>query len=127
MTEPKLISAFEIVLSEEQLEDLGRFTALFSQIDAMLFQIIAGVSKTPPKNLMALIEGTTSGQRLKMLRRLGKEMADQSAKRKVKDACSSFGKLIDKRNHIMHGLWSLQWDIAKRSTAGFSTMEKAST
>jgi hypothetical protein len=125
MTNPSQpISAYEIVLSEEQLEDLGRFTALFSQIDAMLFQIIAGASKTNTKSLMALIEGTTSGQRLSMLRRLANDMEDEGIQRKAKSVCAAFGGLTDKRNHLLHGIWGLQWNFEKNTLKPACTYER---
>lgn len=110
---PEPLSAFEIVLSDEQLEDLGRFTALFSQIDSMMFQIISLATKTRTQDLMALIEGTTSGQRLAMLRRLAENMEDKQARAKAEGVCSGLAALNDKRNHILHGVWGLLWNTEK--------------
>lgn len=108
-TEP----AFEIVLSEEQLEHLGRFTAIVSQIDSMMFQAISLAGKIQTQNLMALIEGTTGGQRLAMLRRLAQNMPQDAARSKADDVCSGLSGLNDKRNHILHGTWGLNWDTEK--------------
>ena len=105
--------AFEIVLSEEQLEDLGRFTAIFSQIDFMMFQVIAHAARLQAKDLMALIEGTTTGQRLAMLRRLAKHMPDPDLRKKAEDVCSGLAGLNDHRNHILHGVWGLEWDTER--------------
>jgi hypothetical protein len=110
---PQIITAFLIVLSEEQLEDLGKFTAIFSQIDHMMFQIVGLASKTRGKNLLALIEGTTAGQRLAMLRRLADQMIDPDLRKKAKDVCGGLAALNEKRNHILHGVWGLEWDTKK--------------
>lgn len=112
MTNPTA-PAFEIVLSEEQLQNLGRFTAIWSQIDHMLFQVLAITSRIQPKSLLALIEGTTTGQRLNMLRRLIPEMQSKAAQEKAGNVCTALGSLIDKRNHLLHGVWGLRWDLKK--------------
>jgi len=106
-TEP----AFMIVLSEEELEDLGKFTAIISQIDFMMFQVIANASKIRPQDLMALIEGTTTGQRLSMLRRLAENMQNDPIRKKAEELCRGLAALNDKRNHILHGVWGLNWDF----------------
>ena len=110
-TEP----AFEIVLSDEQLEDLGRFTAIWSQIDHMLFQAISISGRTTPQSLLALIEGTTTGQRLGMLRRLIPQMQTKAMRDGAENVCSGLGALIDKRNHILHGVWGLHWNLEKET------------
>ena len=109
MTE-QLVTAFEIVLSEEQLEQLGTFTAIFSQIDMMMFQILSSISKTETHQLRALIDSTTTGQRLGMLRRLTVTMPEGEIRKKAEDVCSGLDALNGKRNHILHGVWGLQWN-----------------
>lgn len=120
-TEP----AFELVLSDIQLENLGRFTAIWSQVDHMLFQAINLTVGIQGIGLLALIEGTTTGQRLAMLRRLIPQMKTEEAKSKAEDACSALGRLLDKRNHIMHGVWGLNWDTATDKLHPACAYEKA--
>jgi len=118
------VPAFQVVLSAEQLEDLGRFTAVFSQIDFMMFQIIGLAGKIASPDLMALIEGTTAGQRLAMLRRLAERMPDPDLRKKAKDVCDGLAAINGKRNHILHGVWGLHWDTKKDKLTPACAYEK---
>lgn len=47
-----------------------------------------------------------------MLRRLIPQIETEEAKSKAEEACSALGGLLDKRNHIMHGVWGLNWNTS---------------
>jgi hypothetical protein len=110
-TEP----AFEIVLDDVELENLGLFIATISQIDHIIYRLIGAVSGTRELKLLALIEGSQLGQRIAILRRLAGQIPDKETSSKIKELCSTAGSLAEKRNHILHGVWGLQYDPERHS------------
>jgi hypothetical protein len=104
-TPPLLI----IPLSNTELLELGTFTAIWGQLDFLLLITHASLAKTTPDAALVTIENLTTGQRVGLvskLCRLGKENAIKKAIRKTLD---ENGGLIDERNHVIHGLWGIEW------------------
>jgi hypothetical protein len=121
---PPSLTAYEIVLSEEQFENLGRFTAIFSQIDFAMVTVLARAANLPSPRLRALIDGTTAGQRVGMLRKLAKQMPDPNLRLKAEGVCKALTRINDTRNHILHGVWGLWWNFDKDTLKPACAYEK---
>ncbi|MDF1608411.1 hypothetical protein PZ897_09505 [Hoeflea sp. YIM 152468] len=98
-----------IPLSNDELLELGTFTAIWSQIDWILLTGISLVTKTEFAHIHSLMETTTTGPRLSALRKLCQKNPN-TANTAIKKLCIDNSGLIEDRNHIIHGLWSVKWD-----------------
>ena len=97
---------YEIPLTDAMLVELGRFTATFSQVDFLLNEAIGLITKTPWWAMALMLESATTGPKLNMLRKCLSDIADKESKRLAKDACDRMQRLIEKRNHVVHGMWA---------------------
>jgi hypothetical protein len=99
---------YEIPLTDDELRELGRFTAVFSQVDYLLNEAISALTKTPWWAMSLMLESATTGPKVNMLKKILPEIRDKEAKRLASDAYDRLVKLIDKRNHVIHGMWARQ-------------------
>src|SRR5437763_515993 len=111
------IPHFKISLSEEELADLGRLSAAWSQVDFMLAVLIAFVTATELKSMFLFLESATTGVRLAMLRKIAKDIPHEEGKVNAKRICERLGKLIERRNHVVHGMWGYHHENQKLSAA----------
>lgn len=109
-TPPELL----IPLSNDELRELGTFSAIWSQIDTIMLWLIAHLAKSDMGTVNVLMDGTTTGPRVNKLSRLCSD-ADP-AQVALKTLLSDNGGLIEDRNHIVHGVWAIQWDVTSGET-----------
>lgn len=106
---------YEIPLNEQQLSDLGRFTAICSQIDSLLGEAIGLHTKTPWWAMVLMLDNTTTGGRVNLLRKIIPDVPDKAARSLTKDICDRMGSVLETRNQIIHGLWARQTISAQKS------------
>jgi hypothetical protein len=98
-----------IPLSNSELVELGTFTAIWSQIDWILKEIIGHLGRIEPFALVLLSENMTTGPRVNLITRLCQDESDEIMQA-LKKLCDDNGGLIDSRNHVVHGLWGVHWE-----------------
>ncbi|MCA6109615.1 hypothetical protein [Bradyrhizobium cenepequi] len=96
---------FRISLSEAELTDLGRFYAVWSQIDCLLCVLVSRIFNVESGIGAAFMDAMTTGARLDLLRRNLDDIKDKSVFEKAKKLCNSLASLVDQRNHATHGMW----------------------
>jgi hypothetical protein len=104
-----------IPLSRAELQELGTFTAIWSQIDWIVLIMIAHFTKAEIGAVQFMLETATTGPRINMLKRLCQEDVTD-AKIAVRKLCDDNSGLIEDRNHIIHGLWAIEWDYSTGTT-----------
>lgn len=103
-------------LNDEELRELGTFTALWSQIDWMLFLTISRLTGTDLAHLHLMTENMTTGPRVNLLKKICSDQPTDTNK-KLKKLCEDNSGLIEDRNHITHGLWAILWDRENQTVA----------
>lgn len=103
-TAPKFI----IPLSNAELQELGTFTALWSQLDWIIMLMVSHLAKIELGTLQLMMESMTTGPRVGLLQKLCKKNPNPTNDRIYK-LCTKNGGLIEDRNHIIHGLWAVEW------------------
>ncbi len=106
---------YELPLSDDELRELGRFTAVFSQVDFLLNEAISALTKTPWWAMSLMLESATTGPKVNMLKKILPQIKDKEAKRLSTDVYERMLKLIDKRNHVIHGMWAQQMITAQKT------------
>lgn len=106
---------FRISLSEAELADLGKFYAVWSQIDFLLCVLVSRILKVESGIGGAFMDTMTTGARLDLLRRHLDDIKDKSAAEGVKKCCNSLASLVDQRNHATHGVWGTYVDPETKS------------
>jgi hypothetical protein len=101
--------AFTIPLNDQQLKLLGKLTATWAQIDHSVTELIAILLDMPAFAVTTLLETATSGVLINRLRSLSAMIEDDEERKQIKEFCTRMGGLIEKRNHITHGMWG--WHI----------------
>jgi hypothetical protein len=107
---------FLIPLSNAELQELGTFTAIWSQIDFIILTMVQQISLSEMGALNLIMETMTTGPRVGLLTKLCQSDAANSVKKEIKTLCDSHSGLIEDRNHIIHGLWSIEWDYGTGKT-----------
>jgi hypothetical protein len=97
-----------IPLSNPELQELGTFTAIWSQIDWIIMMMIAQILKTEIGHVQLMLETMTTGPRVNLLKKLCQD--DNEIQKSIRKLCEDQGGLIEDRNHIVHGLWAIHWD-----------------
>ncbi len=98
---------FAIPLLPEQLIWLGALTATWSQIDYLVAFAVAVITRTEIGQTLMFCENMMTGARINLLRKTIPQIEDDDARRLAKSLCERLGKLVDRRNHIVHGIWGL--------------------
>ena len=99
-----------IPLDGEQLAELGRLMAAWSQIDFLLVLSAATITKTEIGWMLTFCENMMSGARINLLRKLTKHIPSEEAEAFARSLCSRLGKLAGQRNHLIHGIWGYHVD-----------------
>lgn len=113
---PDITPAFRIPLDENYLAQIGVLSVVWSQIDFFLIQAISRILSIDPDKIEFFLETTTTGGRVNTLRKLVPAIHDDKVKKKTKDFLEKIGPLIDKRNHVMHGMWGYFIPKGKKQT-----------
>jgi hypothetical protein len=112
-----LSPAYQIPFSQEQSAKIGVFVAMWGQIDVNLALCTAKLLQAPINSVELLMETMTTGPRLNLFRRLAKEhITDEDIKETAAQFASGLDRLIQKRNHILHGMWGYWVDQEHRRT-----------
>ncbi len=109
-------SEYTIPLTEAELADLGRFFALWGQMDLMICMVLSLITGCTLPAALAFVGGSTTGPKLTLLQRQKLEDADTAAH--LKQTCKRIAKLLDDRNHIAHGMWGIHTDSEGQAKAG---------
>lgn len=96
---------FRITLSEAELTDLGKFYAVWSQVDFLICVLVSRILKVEAGIGATFMDTMTTGARLDLLRRNLDDVEDKSNLEKTKKLCNSLASLVDQRNHATHGMW----------------------
>jgi len=107
-------AAYEIPLSPLQLQQLGLLAAIWSQIDHLVTLIIAHLMAVEPMKVETILDRTMTGGRISLLRKQLKHVPEGEVRSSVKKFCDNMGGLIEKRNHITHGIWGWYVDMETR-------------
>ena len=99
---------YEIPLSDDELRELGRFQAIFSQVDFLLNEAISALTETPWWAMSIMLETATTGTKLNMLRKILPDVKDKVARHLASEATSLLSRIIERRNHVVHGMWARQ-------------------
>lgn len=108
-------SEYEIPLGLEHLQKLGLFTALYSQIDYLLIVLISHLTQAPIDDLTTIVDGTTLGTKLNIFRRLSRNLEWTTAHGQMKELEQKLGSVIEKRNHVIHGIWAQHIILEQKS------------
>ena len=102
--------AYQIPLSEDQLQELGKLFAIWGQIDFQIILVIAAILKIETAAAIALLDNVTSGTLVSHLRKRLDNVSDPQDREEIKNFCELMGSLVDKRNHLSHGIWG--WEVS---------------
>lgn len=94
-------------MTAAQLNNLARYVATWSQIDFLLTHAVAMLSKSKPDITGVELEGMAAGARVERLRDLVSQVPNDQARSDATALCDTLGKLVARRNHVMHGVWGL--------------------
>jgi hypothetical protein len=109
-------SEYTIPLSEEELADLGRFSALWGQMDLMICMVLSLLTNCSLPATLTFVGGSTTGPKLNLLQRQKVESKETAAH--LKQTCARIGRLLEDRNHIAHGMWGMHTDDKGVGRAG---------
>lgn len=104
-------AAYEIPLSPVQLQQLGLLAAIWSQIDHLVSLAIAHLMNVDPMKVETMLGRTMTGQRLELLRKHLDQISSDDIKRSARKFCDNMGSVIERRNHITHGIWGWYVDL----------------
>jgi len=97
--------AYTVTLNPDELAWFGLFNAVWSQIDFFTGMAIAGLLKTEFASATMFMDNMTTGPRINLMRRLIPRIEGDPHKILAKQFCTDMGGLIEKRNHLLHGMW----------------------
>jgi hypothetical protein len=97
---------YEVPLTPSQLLDLGRVTAILSQIDFLLTETLSSASRTPAWAAYIFAEKATMSAKIGMLNSILDGVSDPDAKKIGKSLISSLHKVNEDRNILFHGMWA---------------------
>lgn len=113
------LPAYRIPLDANQASVLGYFTAIWGQIDYFVGISIAAMLKTDIFAAEILMQNVTAGPRLGLFYKLVRESnLDADTKRVAKEFYKDMSPLIEKRNHILHGIWGVVLRDGEKMSAG---------
>src|SRR4051794_8187942 len=79
--------------------------ATWSQIDFLMTFCIAKLLGAEIKTVSALTDTATTGVLINTLRRLKDNIYSDNGKKLCKQFLDKMGPILDKRNHLVHGIW----------------------
>jgi hypothetical protein len=109
---PPIIAAFDIPLTDKQLQTLGRVTALWAQVDFLTDHVLMRSLGIDAAQFDFLLSDKMVGTKVAMIQRLVERIGDKTAR----DAVAEFARRADAakthRNHAAHGVWG--WRVSER-------------
>lgn len=91
-------------LSDDNLHDLGRLTAVWGQMDYLMTLIIARILDCNPIECEILLERTPTAAKKSRLERLSSRLIPE-VEASIKKFCKRSDSVLGKRNHLTHGMW----------------------
>ena len=104
----------EIPLTAEQFLDLGRVTAILSQIDSLLSEALSSASKTPAWAAYIFADKATMSAKIGMFEKIVRGLEDASVQAAGKKLGKKLYKINDHRNTLFHGMWAYHFDPQKQ-------------
>jgi hypothetical protein len=114
--------AFAIPLSGEELKELGTFVAIWSQIDFLVGNLLGALTGT--SQALFFLENATTGPRINLLKKAASKSPKTQIKTRIIQLCNDNGGLLEQRNHIMHGLWAIEWNLKSNVVSAGCTYQK---
>lgn len=99
--------AYTITLTSEEALHLGRLCAIWGQIDHFLMLTTTTLIAVDLAAGMTIMEDLTTGGLLKLFRKNRVRIPDDNVRETATKFCDDMGGLIERRNHVMHGLWGM--------------------
>jgi hypothetical protein len=124
VTDPTLDEAFQVPLTDEQLKELGRLTAIYSQIDHILGAVLSLLMKIDHKEMELLLDNMMMGTRLSLLRRQLDKFKDENTRKLATKFVENMDRFLGKRNHITHGIWGYYQDEKSMRRASYFAKAK---
>jgi hypothetical protein len=113
-----ILPEYEITLSDDELIELGRFCALWSQMDMLICLALSLLTDCDLKATLAFLGATTTGPKLNLLRQQETQTNDPDIANMISAICREIARLVDDRNHIVHGIWGMHTDDKGKARAG---------
>lgn len=104
----------EIPLTAEQFLDLGRVTAVLSQIDTLLTEALSNASKTPAWAAYIFADKATMSGKITMLDQIVRGLENTEVKSAGKKLVTKLHKINGDRNTLFHGIWVYHYDPKKQ-------------
>jgi hypothetical protein len=105
MLRDRIESAFQIPLYRSQLEALGRLAVIFGQIDFLMTGIISHLLYIDTMAGFTQMDDVTSGRKLGILRKNLYRVKNLEARTLLEQFDDAMGGLVERRNHVFHGIW----------------------
>lgn len=94
-------------LSVEELQQLGRLSVAWSEMDYRLLEAIAKLLGISLAHCEVVFARSPTGPRRAAFKHFASTLADAEARRLAKEFCRRSEGIIASRNHLTHGLWGL--------------------
>lgn len=114
-----------VPLSNSELKELGTFTAIWSQIDFVLMHLLAHLIRCELGIASLITETMTTGPRVGLIVKLCQRDQTNPTKVAISKLLEANGGLIEDRNHIIHGIWAVEWDCQTGATNPGSHYQRA--
>ena len=98
---------FEVTLTAENLRDLARFIAAWSQVEFLIANVAAYVEKSDLRTACMEMESLPVDARIAHLRGLAARMPNEGAAEDAAGICDRLAALAPARSHVTHGVWGL--------------------
>jgi hypothetical protein len=104
----------KIPLTRSNMTALGRFAVIFGQIDHYLTHLLCHLLYLDIPAGYQAMETMTTGVKVNALRKSLPRIEDDETRRRAKEFVENIGGLIERRNHMLHGIWG--WHIRDDGT-----------
>ena len=118
---------FAVPLSQDELQELGTFVVIWSQIDFLAAHLIAHLTNTNLPACILFLETSTTSPRMRILQKSAERPPASAAKKDIIKLCKDNGGLIESRNHLLHGFWGVNWDHKSNKVEASALYQKGIT
>lgn len=115
---------FAVPLTFAELQELGTFVAIWSQIDFLAAALIAHLTNTNMPACVLFLESSSTGPRINILKKAAKRPPETDLKKRIISLCADNSGLIEDRNHIMHGFWAINWELHNDNASAACLFQK---
>lgn len=95
----------KIPLIRSEMTALGRFAVIFGQIDFYLTEVLSHLLYVDTRAGYQMMENITTGRKVGTLNKNLFRIKDATAKAAAKKFTKEVGGLVERRNHMFHGMW----------------------